>query len=106
MPMRAATFRTVLVLLALAPAVFAQPRDLWAPFGPGGGTPAGLAVDPRNPSIVYAATGTLYRSADGGETWTALFGSGLTAVALDPINPSVVYAGGRQLARSTDGGRT
>jgi photosystem II stability/assembly factor-like uncharacterized protein len=92
--------------LTLAPAALAQPRSRWAPFGPGGGTPRGLAVDSRNPSVVYAAADTLYRSADGGETWTALFGQGLGTVALDPANPSMIYAGGSQLARSTDGGRT
>jgi photosystem II stability/assembly factor-like uncharacterized protein len=106
---RSRRFRILLLaacVAILASTAFAQPRDRWAPFGPGGGTPTGLAVDPRNPSIVYAATGTLYRSTDSGETWTALFGSGLTTVALDPANPSAVYAGGTQLARSTDGGRT
>lgn len=104
--MRRATFRTVLVLLALASTALAQPRNRWAPFGPGGGTPFGLAVDPREPSIVYAALGPVYRSADGGETWKALFGPSFTAVAVDPANPPVIYAGGRQLARSTNGGRT
>jgi photosystem II stability/assembly factor-like uncharacterized protein len=107
--MRPATSRILLVSLAaalLASAAFPQPRDRWAPFGPGGGTPTGLAVDPRNSSTVYAAADTLYRSADGGETWTALFGQGLETVVLDPANPSMIYAGGSQLARSTDGGRT
>jgi photosystem II stability/assembly factor-like uncharacterized protein len=96
---------TVCVAL-LAPTVFAQPQGRWAPFGPGGGTPTGLAVDPRNPEIVYAAAGTLYRSADGGETWAALFGTGLKTVALDPANPAAIYVGGSVLARSLDGGRT
>ncbi len=73
---------------------------------PGGGTATGLAVDPRDSSVVYAATGNLYRSADGGETWTSLFGPGFGVVAVDPANPSVIYAGGSQLARSTDGGRS
>lgn len=104
--MRYPTFRTALVLLALAQSAFAQPQGRWAPFGPGGGTPTGLAVDPRNPTIVYAAAGTLYRSADSGETWRALFGPGLAAVALDPASPSTIYAGGSEIVRSTDGGQT
>ncbi|MFL6234030.1 MAG: WD40/YVTN/BNR-like repeat-containing protein [Thermoanaerobaculia bacterium] len=100
----------ILILAAsvafLASAALAQPLSRWAPFGPGGGTPTGLAVDPRDPSVIYAAADTLYRSVDGGETWTALFGPNFTAVAVDPANPSAVYAGGRQLARSTNGGRS
>jgi photosystem II stability/assembly factor-like uncharacterized protein len=102
-----ATLSIVLVVMALASAAFAQaPRNRWAPFGPGGGTPQGLAVDPRNPLVVYAAAGVLYRSADGGETWTGLFGGRLEVVALDPAHPAAIYAGGDQLARSTDGGKT
>ncbi len=100
-----ATF--ILVSLALAAAALAQaPRNRWAPFGPGGGTPLGLAVDPDDPEVVYAASGTLYRSADGGETWTGLFGRRLEVVALDPAHPAAIYVGGDQLARSTDGGKT
>ena len=97
----------LLIALGLASTAFAQPpRNRWAPFGPGGGTPQGLAVDPRDPSVVYAASGVLYRSADGGETWTGLFGRGLEVVALDPAHPAAIYVGGDQLARSTDGGKT
>jgi photosystem II stability/assembly factor-like uncharacterized protein len=97
----------LVLFLALASAVLAQaPRNRWAPFGPGGGTPQGLAVDPRDPSVVYAASGVLYRSADGGETWMGLFGRRLEVVALDPSHPAAIYVGGDQLARSTDGGRT
>jgi photosystem II stability/assembly factor-like uncharacterized protein len=100
-------FLTSLIAGLLASTAFAQPpQGRWAPFGPGGGTPTGLAVDPRDSSVVYAATGNLYRSADGGETWTPLFGPGFGVVAVDPANPAVVYAGGSQLARSTDGGRS
>ena len=106
--MRRTKIPAVLLLsLALASAAFAQaPRNRWAPFGPGGGTPEGLAVDPRNPSVVYAAAGTVYRSADRGETWTGLVGATFTAVAVDPANSKAIYAGGRQIARSLDGGRT
>jgi photosystem II stability/assembly factor-like uncharacterized protein len=107
--MRRAKLRAtcVLVSLALASAALAQaPRNRWAPFGPGGGTPEGLAVDPHDPSVVYAASSVLYRSADGGETWTGLFGRRLEVVALDPAHPAAIYVGGDQLARSTDGGQT
>jgi photosystem II stability/assembly factor-like uncharacterized protein len=111
---RILTIPSILVLLALASAAFAQPRDGWTPFGPGGGSVYSLTVDPRDPAVVYAVAGsryggpgTLYKSLDGGATWKTLAaGSGLQAVALDPEHPGTVYAGGSYLLRSTNGGRT
>jgi photosystem II stability/assembly factor-like uncharacterized protein len=62
--------------------------------------------------LVLAAAGqNLYRSIDGGVTWTAVepLGGGVSALAVDPANPSIAYAlnalsGG--LFQSTDGGLT
>jgi photosystem II stability/assembly factor-like uncharacterized protein len=65
-----------------------------------------IAIDPRNSDVVYvAAQGPLfsaggerglYKTADGGKTWTrSLFVSentGITDVVLDPKNPDVLYA--------------
>ena len=73
-----------------------------------------IMIDPRNPSILYAATwdrhrtvaalmgggpGTgLYRSDDGGEHWTQLTQGlpksnlGKIGIAISPQNPDVVYA--------------
>jgi photosystem II stability/assembly factor-like uncharacterized protein len=67
---------------------------------------ARVAVDPRNPNIVFvAALGHaygpspdrgVYRSRDGGATWQQVLfkGEGVGAVdlAIDPANPQVVYA--------------
>lgn len=78
----------------------------WTPFGPGGGTPQGLAIDPRNPAVIYAAEGTVYRSADSGATWARLVGPAFTAVALDAPHPGTIYVGGDQIARSVDNGKT
>ena len=56
----------------------------------------------------------IYRSDDGGGTWTLAHASsplvnanddGATVV-VDPVSADVVYVLGRQVARSTDGGRT
>ncbi len=72
-----------------------------------------IAINPQIPDIVYvAADGVIYRSLDGGDTWTA-FGSeaGLTEavnrVAVNPVNPGIVFAlGETHVFKSTDGGTT
>jgi hypothetical protein len=109
-----------------------------------------IAVVPGSPNIIYAATTRgvlgvssvsggavslipgaapwgLYKSTDGGNTWTFLHNGAATAagcntvppgpacsvrgvrrVALDPSNPSIVYAGSysRGIWRSSDAGAT
>jgi photosystem II stability/assembly factor-like uncharacterized protein len=104
----------ILCFLILASTALAQPAPgPWRPFGPGGGSVSSLAVDPRDPSVVYAATGSIfsvvglvYKSTDGGLTWQSLVGVGFQAVAVDPDDPDTVLAGGFEMMRSTDGGRT
>src|SRR4051812_13363404 len=75
----------VMTLLGLRPGLAAPAAPPpWTAFGPGGGSVLSLAVDPGNPGLVYAVagflyagpSGTLYRSTDGGATWTALGGTG------------------------------
>jgi uncharacterized repeat protein (TIGR02543 family) len=80
-----------------------------------------LAINPANPSIMYAAcTYTYYqqtscrilRSTDSGSTWTkaldsntALLGRDLHAIVLDPATPTTIYAAGDcGVIRSTDSG--
>ncbi len=95
-----------------------------------------LAMDPSNPNVLYAAMwsihintwglrsegagGGIYKSEDGGETWTPMTKNGLpggkerpvgkTAVALCHSQPNVVYAlfeiESPELYRSDDGGAT
>ena len=90
-----------------------------------------LAVAPSNRQVIYAGTGEsdirsdlasgdgVYKSADGGKTWTNL---GLretrqiSRIVVDPNNPAVVYVGAlghaygpnpeRGVYKSTDGGET
>jgi photosystem II stability/assembly factor-like uncharacterized protein len=71
-----------------------------------------LAVDPANPSLLYAGTngGGIFQSTDAGASWTAS-NNGLTnlavqTVVLAPTNPAVLYAGtnGGGVFQSTDGG--
>jgi photosystem II stability/assembly factor-like uncharacterized protein len=85
----------------------------------------GLAIAPSRPSMVYAQiiTGSsggysglgLYRTANGGATWTRRDASGFTnifggfgwyfgEIAVDPTNSDKVYALGVDMVRSTNGG--
>ncbi len=67
-------------------------------------------VDPRNPRIVYAASpgAPLYKSEDGGATWSPQDGSPRTlwALVIDPSRPRTLYAGSVEGGpfKSTDGG--
>lgn len=85
-----------------------------------------LSVDPSSPTTVYALIARssdfllngLYRSLDGGNTWSILgslpkeitleaqFANGLfnLMVAVDPKNPAVIYAGSTDLWKSSDYG--
>jgi photosystem II stability/assembly factor-like uncharacterized protein len=73
----------------------------WVPLGPYGGDVQDVASSPTNPSIVLAGIapsgstgGTLYRSTDGGATWTAaaqLAGVSVFDVEFDPAG--VAYIG-------------
>jgi photosystem II stability/assembly factor-like uncharacterized protein len=85
----------------------------------------GVAVAPSSPDIVYAvyyrkadtALEGLFRSSDGGTTWTRQPATNLSGILsnqgtwsgrlfVHPTNPSEVWVDGVGLARSTDGGAT
>jgi len=67
-----------------------------------------IAVHPTNPDIVYvgAAQGGLYRSTNGGQTWTQLFDAADTqvigAIALAPSDPEILYVGTGEAGLSAD----
>jgi photosystem II stability/assembly factor-like uncharacterized protein len=83
-----------------------------------------LAVDPTQSAGVYAgmddttSSGGLFKSADGGATWTntGMTSSAVTLLAIDPGNPHVIYAaeeghsttpaGFQGIFKSTDAGQT
>ncbi len=85
----------------------------WSPMGPSpipngqtstrtdpvSGRTVAIVVHPTNPNIVYvgAAQGGVYRSTDGGTTWTQLFNGAdsqvIGALALAPSNPEILYVG-------------
>jgi photosystem II stability/assembly factor-like uncharacterized protein len=117
-----------------------QSRDggaTWNPFGGNfpGNVQAGvwaLAVDPGNPSTLYAGVddvpiysddgtsqpgaGGVFKSTDGGATWKpiGLTGAAVNLLVIDPAQPGALYAategnygsprGFRGLFKSTDGG--
>jgi photosystem II stability/assembly factor-like uncharacterized protein len=92
--------------------------------GPVSGRVTGIAADPSNANTLYlvAAGGGVWKTTDGGGTWTSLTDSQSTlsmgAVAISPSNTNVIYAGtgeannsgdsnfGRGVLVSTDGGAT
>jgi photosystem II stability/assembly factor-like uncharacterized protein len=103
--------------------------DTWTTLDPGlpfATAIRSLVISPAAPSVIYAVAATtngppvvsILKSADGGESWTALdpglpSGASLTSVAIDSKNSSVIYlavvfgfaqAGG--ILKSTDGGET
>ena len=89
-----------------------------------GATAATIAIDANNPLLVYAvypafkvnaSDNHVYKSTDGGQTWTGSDGTGTTglpdvpvnSVVLDPKNPGVVYIGtDLGIYVSLDGGAT
>lgn len=76
----------------------------------------GLAVSPDKADIVYAALGEpqspatqgVFKSSDGGESWTQLgFSSAAFAVAVAASSPDTMYLGSNDgVYKSTDGGGT
>lgn len=97
---------------------------------------ADIAIDPKNPDILYAGMwsihvntwglnsggpgGGIYKSTDGGDTWQPMTENGLpggesrpvgkTAVAISHSNPNIVYAlfeiDSPELWRTDDGGQS
>jgi photosystem II stability/assembly factor-like uncharacterized protein len=70
-----------------------------------------VAVDPRNPDLVYVANTALYRSTDGGASFTAIKGSpdgdDFQQLWIDPSDGSRMIQGSDQGATiSIDGART
>jgi photosystem II stability/assembly factor-like uncharacterized protein len=88
----------------------------WRAVGLPGRSVGALAIHPVEPAILYAGTDdrgedALFRSVDGGATWSESVRTGyggITAVVIDPNAPETVYAANEngKILRSTDGGAT
>lgn len=82
----------------------------WMSNGPFGGVVTDLAVDPHDPSTVYAGTrGGVFKTVDGGETWRGvndgLKNLSIRGIEVHPVNSNLVFAAASSgLFRSQDGG--
>jgi hypothetical protein len=106
-----------------------QTNESWSPIGPnavpqygGIGRINAVAFDPNDTNIIWVGTpsGGLWKSNDGGITWTTntdlLPVLGVSEIIIDPSNPNIMYiamgdrdAGDTQsigILKSTDGGVT
>jgi photosystem II stability/assembly factor-like uncharacterized protein len=72
-------------------------------------TIAAMAIDPKNPDVVYASAAfSMYKTVDGGASWSAIGGAGVSLV-IDPSNSTTLYAGlspSGGVVKSVDGGQT
>ena len=77
----------------------------------GGGDLPVLAIDPTNPDIVYSDTPVLWKSTDGGKTWSGFWGApggdDYQQTWINPNNPDIMAVNSDQGAIVTvDGGQT
>ncbi len=109
--------RLRLVTMVVALLFTLSAHAAWRSEGPFVGAVVDVAVDPSNPSTIYAATGAggVWRSDDGGQHWV-LPGDDLVSrpvewIEVDPGNPATLWAGvdnpgGPGLWRSPDRGKS
>ena len=74
-----------------------------------GGNINQVVVNPMTPTTVYAASVDvgLFRSRDGGESWSFVYAPGARRVAMDPITPTTIYwSSNGSFYRSDDEGDT
>ncbi len=105
-----------------------QSNNNWEAVGPTniGGRITSIAASSQNQNVIYvgSATGGVFKTIDGGDTWIPIFDNvgalSIGHIAMHPVNPNIIYVGtgeangeagagafpGDGLYRSTDGGET
>jgi Abnormal spindle-like microcephaly-assoc'd, ASPM-SPD-2-Hydin len=116
---------------SVASAVTSLNGVVWKPIGPSpiqegtsfaNGRVSSIAINPNNPNVIYQGSsgGGVWKTSNGGSTWTPLFdqqpslGTGEpSAIAVDPTNTNTIYVGtsgrfvlniSKGILKSTDGG--
>lgn len=110
------SFLAVIFHLSTSVGYAMQPvQGVWTLVGLASYSTTSLAVNPTNSNILYVGTsgGGVFKSTDGGITWTAI-NDGLpdptvrnfSILVIDPLNPNVLYtaSGTDRLYKSIDGG--
>ena len=103
--------RSLVSLLSLAAVPAWAGVNVWTPIGPDGGNVFALTAAAQQAGVLYAGTsGGVFKSADGGASWSwssrGLPG-GVVSLAVAPSNNMVLYAGTfNDLFLSRDGGAT
>jgi ligand-binding sensor domain-containing protein len=106
---RSSNWVVALFCLSLADAALAG-VNVWTTNGPAAGQIRVLAIDPANPSTVFASAwgAGVFKSSNGGESWTNVNTdlTYTTSLAIDPSAPGTVYAGtwNGGVFKSSDGG--
>src|SRR3954471_1661558 len=99
----------ICLLACLLPVPSMAAINAWSTDGPGGGWTTVVAPSPSTQDLVLAGTiGGMYRSSDGGATWTlsaAPYGSA-NNIAFDPGSASRILAANNYIIISEDAGRT
>jgi len=93
--------RAVVVLVGLGAMAAPMRAATWFPLGPYGGDARSIVADPRNSSHLYmgTATGWVFESVDGGNTWSRLAQIGkrndlmIDRILTDPKSPHRLIVG-------------
>ena len=97
---------------AVPKAILASNESTWAQTnGPAGGIINTIEIDPAHPEILYAggAGGGVFKTTDGGTTWTMLEqivdpSVHIRDILISPDDPQTMYAQTDLIYKSTDGG--
>src|SRR5262245_15389445 len=83
--------------------------NVWTSLGPEGGAVYWIAIDPQHPSTLYVGGSSIFKTTDGGASWSYLNSTSpiesTGPLVVDPQNSTTLYAGGvGGFYKSTDGG--